>query len=95
MPLKNPAVRAALCDYYLYHKLLPAPSCFYLALFSFPGGAVGSPLLGLRGCLLRRLAGHAAGCSLLAERPPLSASPSALLLLPELFRETAAEPEDC
>lgn len=80
----------------LYHKLFPAPSCFYLTLFSFPGGAAGSPLLGLRGCLLCRLAGRAAGCSLLAERPPLSASPSSLLLLlPELFRETAAEPEDC
>lgn len=30
----------------LYHKLLPPSSRFHVALFSFPGGAVGSPLPG-------------------------------------------------
>lgn len=36
----------------LYRKLLPVPSLFYLALFSFPGGAAGSPPLGPPGFLL-------------------------------------------
>lgn len=80
--IKNkPAACAARCNYYLYHKLFPVPSFFYLALFAFPGGAVGSPLLGPPGFLL------AAGGHLCLAA--LAASPG-----PGYFRNGAAEPEE-